>query len=149
MAVTGGRDSKDFEPAWHQRTSTVLGASAAALVVLAILFFGVSCVSRAYTDPPPASQYFVDPSTLGSRSSTSGATTTTQTITSTSPALTTDINPGDPTTTSDTDTSTSDSSSTTTTTTTTTQRSTSTNDRYPPPTRRPRYNETRTPYPLP
>ncbi len=143
--MTGSDDSKDVEPAWHERTSTLLGASVAAVIVLGILFLGVSCVSREFNDPPPASQYFVEPSTSGSSGRpTSGDSTTPETITSTSPPVTTDINPGDPTsTTSGTETTTSDSSSF---------------SRTPRPTRdddgsstrqRPRLNETRTLYPRP
>lgn len=137
---------RDDEPPWHERTSTVVGASAAALVAIGFLWLLVSYFSDG--DPTPTPQYFLDP---GVSSST---TTTTSTITRTSPPVTTDIDPGD-TTTSSTDTSTSESTTTTTTTSTTTTTTTTTTTPTTTTTygetssRRPRYNETRTVYPPP
>lgn len=145
MAVSGdgdSGDSNDVEPAWHERPGTLAGASVGALLVLAILFWGVSCVSQS-DDPAPASQYYLDPSTSGRDTQESGtsSTSTTETITSTSPPVTTDIDPGD----------------TTTSTTPSTDTTTSFNPSNLPRTRapstyddgrtRPRLNETRTMFP--
>jgi cytoskeletal protein RodZ len=133
------------EPAWHEKTSTLAGASLAALVVLGLLYFLISTVVRQFDEPAPVQQYFLDTSTTGSpRSSYGGATSsTTETITSTSPPVTTDIGAPGETTTSGTDTTTSSSPGIS----------------YPPHTRdedtprttrsRPRLNETRTLYPPP
>jgi hypothetical protein len=146
--VTGDRDDDDrrgrgsVDPAWHERTSTLAGASLAALVVLALLYFLISTMAREFDEPAPVQQYFLDPTTSGSLRATDTSTTTTQTITSTSPPVTSDINdPNAPTTTSGTETT-----------------STSPTQRRPPRTRdddptssrsRPRLNETRTLYPQP
>lgn len=140
---SGSGDDSDDEPAWHERPSTLTGASVAALIVLGILFWGVSCVSRQINEPEPAPQYYLDPGTSSSGRSSSSSTSTTQTITSTSPPVTTDINPGGtPTTTpSTTDTTTSlDPSELPRTRTPTT---------YDDGRKRPRLNETRTLYPRP
>ena len=146
MPVTGDRNDDrggdaPAEPAWHERTSTLVGASAAALVVMALLYFIISTLVREFNDPEPTPQYFLDPGgTSSSYSSTGLSTTTTPTITSTSPPVTSDINPGD-TTTSGTDTSSSESTS---------RRPPRTRDDEPRTTRsRPRLNETRTLYPQP
>lgn len=138
-------DDKD-EPAWHERTSTVVGASAAAVAVIGLLYLLISYFVSGSDDPGSTSQYYPDPS-FSDRSTTSGtSTTSTETITSTSPPVTTDINPGDTT-------------STTTSGTDTTTPSTSFNPSNLPRTRtsttygdgrqRPRLNETRTLYPRP
>ncbi|MDT5151357.1 MAG: hypothetical protein QOI01_3090 [Mycobacterium sp.] len=147
--MTGDDDSSgDAEPAWHERPSTLAGVSVAALIVLGILFWGVSCVAQQVNDPAPAPQYYLDPSTSGggTSASSSSTTTTTETITSTSPPVTTDIEPGD-------------TSATTPTTTSSTDTTTSFNPSNLPRTRapttyddgrtRPRFNETRTGYPRP
>jgi hypothetical protein len=146
-------DYKIDEPAWHERTSTVVGASAGALAVIGLLWLLVSYVTGGSDDPPPPSQYFLEPSVSGS--STGVATTTlTETITSTSPPVTTDIDPGD------TSTTTTTSGTDTTSTSTSTEpfdpsnlphtRTPSTNGGDGGPTsRRPRFNETRTLYPHP
>ncbi|HYO03452.1 MAG TPA: hypothetical protein VET27_16910 [Mycobacterium sp.] len=136
-----GDDSREDEPAWHERTSTVVGASVGALAVIGLLWLVISYVVGGSNDPEPASQYFLEPSVTGS-SFSSTSTTSTETITSTSPPITTDINPGDTTTTSSTDTSSSD------TTPPRTRRST-TNDGETSTRQRPRLNETRTLYPRP
>ncbi len=155
MAVTRDPDDRGgdapTEPAWHERTSILVGASVAALVVLALLYFIISTMVRSFSDPEPAPQYYLDPGGTSSfsRTQSAGATTTTETVTSTSPPVTSDINPGDPTsTTSGTDTTTPSSTPT----------STESVPRIPPHTRdsnepttrsRPRLNETRTLYPQP
>ena len=142
-------DSTDVEPAWHERPSTLAGASVGALIVLAILFWGASCASREFNAPEPAPQYFLDPSTSGGYTPTytgsnPSSTTVTETITSTSPPVTTDIDPGDTsstTPTSSTDTTTSFNPSNLPRT-----RSPST---YDDGRTRPRFNETRTGFPRP
>lgn len=134
-------DRRSVEPAWHERTSTVVGASLAGVVVLALLYFLISTFVREFDDPMPVQQYFLEPSTSGSVTRSGTSTTTSQTITSTVPPITSDINGPTNTTTSSTDTS-----------------STSPTQRRPPRTRddgptttrsRPRLNETRTLYPQP
>lgn len=151
--VTSVRDADEdgdtlTEPPWHERTSTVVGASVAALLALAILYFLITTVARQFNDPDPAPGYYVDPGSSSSFSQTA-TTTTSENITSTVPPVTTEINPGD----------TSSSSSTTTTTSSdipanpnlpTTRRSTPGDEGTPGFTRsRPRFNETRTLYPRP
>ena len=151
MPVAGNRSDDapggvHTEPAWHERTPTLVGASAAALVVLALLYFLISTMVREFGEPDQAPQYYLDPGGTSSAYRTATSSTTTQTITSTSPPVTSDINPGDPTsTTSGTDTSSSDTS-----TRTSTRRPTTDDDDEPRTTRsRPRLNETRTLYPRP
>jgi hypothetical protein len=143
--VTGDRDDDPQERPWHERTSTVVGASVAGLAVIGILFLLVSYVARDDA-PDQAPQYFIDEPTGSSRISSSSATTTTETVTSTSPPVTTDINPGDQTTTSSPDTSTTESPTTDAPAT----RPTRTTYDGPSTSRsRPRLNETRTLYPRP
>lgn len=139
-------DRDDDAPAWHERTSTLAGASLAAIVVMALLYFLISTFVREFDDPTPVQQYFLEPSTSGSVTrSGSSPTSTTQTITSTSPPVTSDFNtPGGETTTSGT--SGTDTSSTS----PTQRRPPRTRDDDPSTTRsRPRLNETRTLYPQP
>jgi hypothetical protein len=127
------------EPPWHEHTPTVVGASVAALLALAILYFLISTVARQFNEPDQAPSYYVDPGSSSSSSRTS-ATTTTETITSTVPPVTTEINPGD----------TSSVSTTTTTTDTSPNTNLPTTHRSTPSSsesgysRRPRFNETRT-----
>jgi cytoskeletal protein RodZ len=152
VPVTGDRDDDSGRRPWHERTSTVIGASVAGLVVIGILFLAASYVTKQYNQPEQAPQSFVDePSGSSSATYSSSATSTTEIITSTSPPVTTDINPGDETTTSSTSsTDTSSSGTSTSTTTTTTRRPPDTTDDGPTTTRnRPRLNETRTLYPRP
>jgi hypothetical protein len=144
------------EPAWHERTSTLLAASVGAIAVIAVAYFLISSLVRDSGDPGPAEQYFIDTTTSGSRTPSSGAaTTTTGTVTSTSPPMTTDINDPNapPTPTSGTDTSGTETSGTdtpTTETSTTARTPRATDDDDPTTTRsRPRLNETRTLYPRP
>jgi hypothetical protein len=143
--VTGDRDDDDGRP-WHERTSTVVGASVAGLAVIGILFLLISYVAGEFNEPDQAPPYYLDPGTSSSsRTSSSTTTTTTETVSSTSPPVTTDINPSDGSTTSGTDTSGSETSTTDTTT-----RTTRETDDEPSVTRsRPRLNETRTLYPRP
>lgn len=151
MAVTGDRDSREsggVEPAWHERPSTLAGASVGALLLLALLFWGVSCVAQS-DDSPTAPQYFLDPSSSGSATfgtSSSSSTSTTETITSTSPPVTTDIDPGD---TSTTPTSTTSGTDTTTSFNPSNLPRTRAPSTYDDGRTRPRFNETRTMYPRP
>jgi hypothetical protein len=140
-------DSRNDEPAWHERTSTVVGASVGALAVIGLLWLLISYVAGGSDDPPPGSQYFLEPSVSGSSTE---LTTSTETITSTSPPLTTDINPGETSTTSGTDTTTTTSTSTTPFDPSNLPRTkTSTTNGDGSTSRRPRFNETRTLYPPP
>jgi cytoskeletal protein RodZ len=142
--VTGDRDDDPDGRPWHERTSTVVGASVAGLAVIGILFLLISYIARDVNAPDQAPQYYLDEPSGSSRvtSSSSSTTTTTETVTSTSPPVTTDINPGDETTTS--------SSDTTSTIPPTTRRTTTTDDGGASTSRsRPRLNETRTLYPRP
>jgi hypothetical protein len=148
--VTG--DRSDNEPAWHERTSTVVGASAAALAVIGLLWLLISYVVGGSDDPGYPSQYYPEPSGSGSITAftTTGTTSSTEVITSTSPPVTTDIDPGNTTTTS----STSDTSTTSTTPFDPSNlphtRTSNSNDGGGTSTRqRPRLNETRTLYPQP
>lgn len=140
--MTDRDDDHRVGPAWHERTSTLAGASLAAVVVLALLYFLISTMVREFDDPAPVQQYFLDPTTSGSVRVDDTSTTTTSTITSTVPPVTSDINdPNAPTTTSGTDTSSTSP---------TQGRPPRTRDDDPTTTRqRPRLNETRTLYPQP
>ena len=95
MPVTGPDSDDAPKPAWHNRPSTPLGVSAAALALLALLIGAISYVTGQANEPEPAPIDFVDPTYSVTDSSTpnSGAPGTTETITSTSPPVTTDINP--------------------------------------------------------
>jgi hypothetical protein len=80
--------------AWHNQTSTLLGASVAALAAIAVLVGLISYVAGQFDEPEQAPLYYAPPSSsaAATRSGTS-TTTTTGTITSTSPPVTSDINP--------------------------------------------------------
>ena len=138
-------DHDEDEPAWHERTSTVVGASVGAIAVIGLLWLLISYVVGGSDDPGTTSQYYPDPSFSDRSSAATTETTSTETITSTSPPVTTDIDPG-ATTTSGTDTS-------TTPTTTSFDPSnlprTRTSTTYGDGRQRPRLNETRTLYPRP
>ncbi len=144
--MTGQDDEQrtSTEEPWHNRTGSLLGASALAVMLIGVLVLAATCVSRQFSEPEEAPLHFVDPSF--SATAPGGTTpTTTQTITSTSPPVTTDI--GDPSATSTTTSTTTTSSSET-----TTERTTSAEDEEdetPRTTRRPRTNVTRTLYPIP
>ena len=139
-------DHDEDEPPWHERTSTVVGASVGAIAVIGLLWLLISYVVGGSDEPGTTSQYYPDPSFSDRSSAATTETTSTETITSTSPPVTTDIDPG-VTTTSGTDT------------TSTTPTTTSFNPSNLPRTRtsttfgdgrqRPRLNETRTLYPRP
>ncbi len=101
-------DDDDGQP-WHNRTSTVVGASALAILVIGILIVAATAMARQFGETEEAPIDFVTPS-FSARTSQSSDTTTTQTITSTSPPETTDIDGPSATSSSET---TSSSSSTT------------------------------------
>ncbi|MDV3135847.1 hypothetical protein [Mycobacterium sp. 29Ha] len=82
-------DDDDGQP-WHNRTSTVLGASVLAIVVIGILIVAATAMARQFGETEEAPLDFVTPS-FSATASPSTDTTTTQTITSTSPPETTDI----------------------------------------------------------
>ncbi|WP_322787904.1 hypothetical protein [Mycolicibacterium austroafricanum] len=88
------RDETPEEPpvAWHNRTSTLLAASVAGLVAIALVITLISYVARQFNEPEQAPLYYVPPASSAS-TTRSGTSTTTETITSTSPPMTSDINP--------------------------------------------------------
>lgn len=97
----------------------MVGASIAALIVIALLYFAVTWVVRNYNQPPVPPAQYIEPTNTVTRIST---TTTTPTITSTVPPQTSEIdNPTpDSSTSGSSDTSATDTSSSPTTPTTTT-----------------------------
>jgi cytoskeletal protein RodZ len=139
-----GRGDTVPEPAWHERTPTLVGATVAALLALAILYFLISTLVRHFGAPEPAPAYYVDPGDTSSHSRSATSTTTSDSITSTVPPSTSDFNPGDTTSTTPTTTDTSPNTELP-----TTHRSTSSSTETPGFSRRPRFNETRTLYPRP
>lgn len=141
--MTPDRDDSDDEPAWHERTSTVVGASIGALAAIGLLWLAISWMVGGSDEPSPASQYFLEPSASGT-SPTFTTTSTTETITSTSPPMTTDIDPGDTS-----STSTTPSTDTTTSFNPSNLPHTRTPSTYDDGRRRPTFNETRTLYPRP
>lgn len=82
-------DDDDGQP-WHNRTSTLLGASVLAILVIGILIVAATALARQFGETEEAPLDFVTPS-FSATASMSTDTTTTQTITSTSPPETTDI----------------------------------------------------------
>ena len=68
MTPDSSDDQRDDEPQWHERTSTVVGASVGALAVLGLLWLVISYVAGGSDDPDPASQYYLDPSVSSSNS---------------------------------------------------------------------------------
>ena len=139
-------DHDEDETPWHERTSTVVGASVGAIAVIGLLWLLISYVVGGPDDPGTTSQYYPAPSFSERSSASSTSSSSTETITSTSPPVTTDIDPG-ATTTSGTDTT-----STTPTTTSFDPSNlprTRTSTTYGDGRQRPRLNETRTLYPRP
>jgi cytoskeletal protein RodZ len=143
--VTRDGDDDPQGPPWHERTSTVVGASIAGLLVIGLLFLLGSYIARSFNEPDQAPQYYLDvPGSTSSRSYSTSATTTTETVTSTSPPVTTDINGDETTTSSSTDTTSGPTYPPT------TRRTRTTDDNGESTSRnRPRLNETRTLYPQP
>jgi hypothetical protein len=137
-------DDDDGQP-WHNRTSTVIGASVLAILLIGILIVAATAMGRQFGETEEAPIDFVTPS-FSARTSQSSDTTTTQTITSTSPPETTDIDGPSATSSSSETTSSSESS---------TRRPTTRNDddgegpTTRTPRRTPRTNITRTFNPLP
>ncbi|MGB8402588.1 MAG: hypothetical protein WCE30_00770 [Mycobacterium sp.] len=99
------RDDDELSRPWHERTPQVLGASVAALIVIGLLYFAASCVSRHYDQPPPAPSQYIQPNQTTALGTTT--TTTTNTITSTVPPQTSEIDVSTPDTSATTTTSTS------------------------------------------
>ena len=95
MPVTGPDSDDAPKPAWHNRPSTLLGVSAAALALLALLIGAISYVTGQANEPEPAPIDFVDPTYSVTDSSTpnSGSPATTETITSTSPPSVSHVSP--------------------------------------------------------
>jgi hypothetical protein len=146
-----GEDSTPSSTPWHYRTSAVVGASAAGLAAIGILFAAVTFVSRQFNEPAQAPQNFIEP-TFSATATGPSTPTTTATITSTSPPVTTDINgPSSSTTTSSSDTSSSTDPSIPTRTAWTKPYTPPSGDESAPSTTRrgPRTNVTRTLYPQP
>jgi hypothetical protein len=90
--VARRNDDDDGQP-WHNRTSTVVGASVLAILVIGILIVAATALARQFGETDPAPLDFVAPTYSATDRQSATASTTTQTITSTSPPETTDINP--------------------------------------------------------
>lgn len=135
---------------WHNRTALVVGLSALALAIIAVLILGITYMSRHFGEPEEAPLNFVEP-TFSATSPPVDTPTTTQTITSTSPPQTTEIGgPLDPSpSTSPPPTATSESSATTTSASPTVETDEDEESTERTTRRRPRTNVTRTfdPYP--
>ena len=93
MPVARRDDDDDDGQPWHNRTSTVVGASVLAILVISILIVAATALARQFGETEPAPLDFVAPTYSATDSQSAAASTTTQTITSTSPPETTDINP--------------------------------------------------------
>jgi hypothetical protein len=147
VPVTGADDDLDVadeapaKPSWHNSTPALAGASVAALAVIGLVVAAAVFITGQFNEPDHTPAQLVD-STANSTPTTAtapGTPSTTETVTSTSPIVTTDINLPSDTPTSSTDTTSSGTSS-----------SRRPDDSAPSTThRRPRYNETRTLYPVP
>ncbi|MEZ0340367.1 hypothetical protein ACAG25_10335 [Mycobacterium sp. pV006] len=98
MTGRRGDDDEDDSVAWHNRTSTLLGASIAALAAIAVMVSAVMYVTR-QSDPIRTPMYLTETSRSATPTKTSRSTsrTTTTRLTSTSPPETTDIDPALPT----------------------------------------------------
>jgi cytoskeletal protein RodZ len=90
--VARRNDDDDGQP-WHNRTSTVVGASVLAILVIGILIVAGTALARQFGETEPAPLDFVAPTYSATDRQSATASTTTQTITSTSPPETTDIDP--------------------------------------------------------
>ncbi len=86
---------------WHNKTSTLLGASLAGLLAIALVVMLISYVARQFSEPEQAPLNYIPPPASSAGGTRSATSTTTGTITSTSPPMTSDINPGETTTTSE------------------------------------------------
>lgn len=89
----GGAHRQAPRVPWHNRTSTVLGASVAGLAAIVIVFTSATYLVRQFDEPERAPINYVGPSAPTGTSSKPAAPST---ITSTRPPITSDINP-DPT----------------------------------------------------
>lgn len=143
------------EQPWHHSTPAVLGASVAALAVIALVVWGVVALTGEADKPQDAPINFVDPTFSSTLTKTTASTT--PTITSTRPPLTSEImGPADPSAGSSTPPSDSTSGSTTPSTSPPwtshelpTTRETENGDATTQTRNRPRTNVTRTLYPAP
>lgn len=90
--MTGKRraDARHAARPWHERTPLVVGASIAALAVIALLYVTVSWVMRNSNQPPAPPTQYTEPTDTVTKIGTTTATTT-PTITSTVPPQTTEI----------------------------------------------------------
>lgn len=151
-------DDKCEEPSapWHHSTANVVGASAAALAVLALVVWGASALGGSDA-PQDAPTNFVSP-TYSSTTSTPSTSTTGSTLTTTQTPVTSEIAGPPDTSPSGTTSETSPSESTTSTTTstwtshelpTTRTRAPESGDESSTSRSRPRQNVTRTLYPGP
>ncbi|WP_235624035.1 hypothetical protein [Mycolicibacterium goodii] len=82
-------DGRAPEAPWHHSTPAVLGASVAALAVIALVVWGVVALTSNADNPQQAPIDFVEPSFASTTSRTTSSTTST--ITSTSPPETTEF----------------------------------------------------------
>ncbi|MBU8829713.1 hypothetical protein KL858_09605 [Mycolicibacterium goodii] len=91
MRVTADRDDQGQQPEapWHHSTPAVLGASVAALAVIALAVWGVVALTSGADNPQQAPLDFVEPTYASTTSRTTSSTTST--ITSTSPPETTEF----------------------------------------------------------
>ncbi|WP_333563707.1 hypothetical protein [Mycolicibacterium sp. BiH015] len=95
-------EARDEPPVeWHNKTSTLLGASVAGLLAIALVVVLISYVARQFSEPEQAPLNYIPPPASSASATRSATSTTTGTITSTSPPITSDINPGETTTTSE------------------------------------------------
>ncbi|WP_173007857.1 hypothetical protein [Mycolicibacterium sp. P1-18] len=140
-------DHDEDERPWHERTSTVVGASVGAIAIIGVLYLLISYMVGGSDEPGSDQQYYPAPSFSDRSAASTTSSTSTETITSTSPPVTTDINPGDTTTSSSTDTT--SSTPTTTSFDPSNLPRTRASTTYSDGRQRPRLNETRTLYPRP
>ncbi|MGV0714102.1 hypothetical protein ABQE93_01730 [Mycolicibacterium sp. XJ662] len=140
--VTRRDDDRDDGQPWHNRTPSLVGASIAALAVIAVLVLAATAMARQFSAPEQAPLNFVEPTYSAPATRSAAPTVTTQTVTTTSPPQTTDLSALE--TTSETTTETETSSAEPTVETDDEEESTETSTR-----RKPRTNVTRTLYPLP
>ncbi|MDR3659508.1 MAG: hypothetical protein P4L86_03675 [Mycobacterium sp.] len=78
------------ERPWHERTPHVVGASIAALIAIAVLYFAATWLTRHYNQPaPPPVPVIVDSDTPHTTAGTTTSSSTTSS--STTPPSTTDI----------------------------------------------------------
>ncbi|MGD9618741.1 MAG: hypothetical protein AB7G47_01440 [Mycolicibacterium sp.] len=92
------RDAQDetAHVPWHNRTSTLLGASVAGLVAIIVLIASVFYLADGFGEPEQAPIDYVGPISSPTTTRSTGPTTTaTITTATTRPPVTTDIDPGE------------------------------------------------------